>query len=320
MGKIFDALEKSKKQHKASVAPNKTFDIVTKDQPENQEASFDNALSLKKENKGTVFPYKPLDPIENEEREKQVTPQIAPFDETKILYNSNNIDKNLVALLKPKSFEAEQFKMLRTSLLFPVSGKVPRSIMVTSAVPDEGKSFVSANLAVSIAQSIQEHVLLVDCDMRKSSLHKLFGFGDVPGLSEYLSNDKSLSSVLLKTKVKKLSILPGGKLPQNPAELLSSRQMSKLLKELKDRYSDRYIVIDTPPPIITAETSALSRQVDGILLVVTYGSTPRKMVMDLIENLGKEKILGVVFNKFDMKLSRYYGYGKYSKYGKYYAT
>ena len=126
--------------------------------------------------------------------------------------------------------------------------------------------------------------------------------------------------MLLKTKVKKLSILPGGKLPQNPAELLSSRQMSKLLKELKDRYSDRYIVIDTPPPIITAETSALSRQVDGILLVVTYGSTPRKMVMDLIENLGKEKILGVVFNKFDMKLSRYYGYGKYSKYGKYYAT
>ena len=89
MGKIFDALEKSKKQHKASVASNKTSDIVTIDQPENQEASFDNALSSKKENKGTVFPYKPLDPIENEACEKQVTPQVAPFDGTKILYNSN---------------------------------------------------------------------------------------------------------------------------------------------------------------------------------------------------------------------------------------
>lgn len=321
MGKIFDALEKSKKQQKASVAPNKTPDIVlSRDQSENQEASFDNALSIKKENKGTVFPYKPLDHIENEAREKQVASQVTPSDANKILYNSNNIDKNLVALLKPKSFEAEQFKMLRTSLLFPVSGKVPRSIMVTSSVPSEGKSFVSANLAVSIAQSIQEHVLLVDCDMRRSCLHKLFGFGEIPGLSDYLSNGTSLSSVLVKTDVNKLTILPGGKPPQNPTELLSSRQMSKLLEELKERYSDRYIVIDTPPPLMTAETCALSRQVDGILLVVKYGTTPRKMVMDLIEMIGKEKILGVVLNKFNMKLSRYYGYRKYSQYAKYYAT
>ena len=311
MGKIFDALEKSKKQYKASVAPDKTPDIVAMDQPETQEASFDNALSLDKENECTVFPYKPPDPIKHREREKQAASQVAPLRGSEILYDSNSIDENLVTILEPDSFEAEQFKMLRTSLLFPVEGKAPRTIMVTSAVPSEGKSFVSANLAVSIAQSIQEHVLLVDCDMRRSCIHKLFGFGDVPGLSEYLSSTKSLSSVLVKTNVNKLSILPGGTPPPNPAELLSSQQMSKLLEELKERYSDRYIVLDTPPPIMTAETNALSRQIDGILLVVKYGTTPRKMVVDLIKMIGKEKILGVVFNQFDMKLSRYYGYNKY---------
>ena len=281
MGKIFDALEKSKKKHSNSIAANQTPDNGVNGLPEKQDASF-------------AWP--------------------------EIFYNSNNIDKNLIALLKPQSFESEQFKMLRTNLLFPASGQAPRSIMVTSAVPGEGKSFVTANLAVSIAQSIQEHVLIIDCDIRRPCIHTQFGFGDASGLSEYLSDGTTLSSLICKTKVNKLSILPGGKPPHNPAELLSSQKMSKLLEEVKERYRDRYIVIDSPPPKLTAETSAISRQVDGILLVVEYGSTPRQMISDMIEVIGKEKILGVIFNKFDMRLSGYYGMGKYSKYGKYYTS
>jgi len=96
--------------------------------------------------------------------------------------------------------------------------------------------------------------------------------------------------------------------------------MSKLLEEVTERYRDRYIVIDSPPPKLTAETSAISRQVDGILLVVEYGSTPRQMVSDLIDMMGKEKILGIILNKLDMRFSSYYGLGKYSKYSKYYKT
>jgi len=142
----------------------------------------------------------------------------------------------------------------------------------------------------------------------------------VPGLSECLSNGTSLSSFILKTKVDKLSIVPGGKSPHNPSELLSSQQMSKLLKETRDRYSDRYIVIDSPPPKLTAETNAISRQVDGVILVVEYGSTPRQMVSDLIEKMGKEKILGIILNKMDVRFSSYYGMGKYGKYGKYYTS
>ncbi len=306
MGKIFDALEKSTKKQNTSIVIDETPEIVVNRHPEDKN----------KDKEPTVFSYKASDRVRNSKREKQAV----PFDRTEALYDYDKMDKNLVTLLNPRSFEAEQFKMLRTNLLFNVSGKSPRSIIVTSSVPSEGKSFVAANLSISIAQSIQEHVLLIDCDMRIPSIHKLFGFGDVPGLSEYLSNDRSLSSLILKTKVDKLSILPGGKPPHNPSELLSSQHMSNLLEEVKDRYRDRYIVIDTPPPKLTAETSAISRQVDGILLVVGYGSTPRRMVSDLIEVMGKEKILGVIFNKFDMQFSGSYGMGKYSKYVKYYAS
>ena len=311
MGKIFDALEKSKKERNASVATIETPEIVESGQSENQSISLNKVLSDKK---ATGLSDKERNDVENDRHEKDAI----SFDRPEVSYNSNNFDKNLVALLKPQSFEAEAFKMLRTNLLFPVSGKVPRSILVTSAVPSEGKSFVAANLAVSIAQSIQEHVLLIDCDMRKPTIHRQFGFDDGPGLSEHLSKGTSLPSLLLNTKISKLSILPAGKPPQNPSELLSSRQMSSLLQEVKNRYSDRYIVIDTPPPKLTAETSAISRLVDGALLVIESRTTPRKMVSDLIEILGKEKVLGVIFNKYDMRLSRYYGYGKYGRYSKYY--
>ena len=232
----------------------------------------------------------------------------------------DKIDQNLVTLLKPRSIESEMFKILRGNLLFPASGKPPRSILVTSAVPGEGKSFVSTNLAVSIAQNINEHVFLMDCDIRKPSVHHSLGLGDGPGLAEYLSDDLPLESLLVRTQVKKLTILPGGRPPHNPAELLSSQKMSALLKEVRERYGDRYVIIDSPPPQLTAETSAIARQVDGIIIVLKSGSTPREMVIELVETLGKEKIIGCVMNWFDLSSSTYYGYGKYGKYGKYYST
>ncbi len=314
MGKIFDALEKSKKKEGNSDTKINGSGTVVNEQHESNKIPLDKVVSLK--NKTATFSHETLEKVENGKDKGQVM----SIDKTIVSYNDNNIDKNLIALLQPLSFEAEQFKMLRTNLLFPVSGKAPRSIMVTSAVPDEGKSFVAANLAISIAQGIQEHVLLMDCDVRLPSIHTQFGFGNVPGLSEHLSNGTPVSSLILKTKIEKLSIIPGGKPPHNPAELLSSQQMSNLLKETKDRYSDRFIVIDSPPPTLTAETSAISRQVDGILVVIEYGSTPRKMVSDLVNIVGKKKVLGIILNKFDMKSSHYNGMKKYKKYGKYYRT
>jgi exopolysaccharide/PEP-CTERM locus tyrosine autokinase len=221
-------------------------------------------------------------------------------------YARREIEKDLVTLMNPQSFEAEQFKILRTNLLFSESGKTPRSVMVTSAVPGEGKSFVAANLAVSVARHVNWNVLLLDCDLRRPSIHKQFGFKNVTGLSDYLANGTPLESLLLRTGIENLTILPAGKLPDNPSELLSSQRMAALLEEVAARYHDRLIILDAPPPRLTAEAGALARYVDGILVVVKYGSTPKDSVMELIGRLGRDKILGAVVNNFVAGGPRYH--------------
>jgi exopolysaccharide/PEP-CTERM locus tyrosine autokinase len=255
------------------------------------------------------IPEKPHDKEAGGDRPPAVVPGVSSGD--KMLY------KNLVTLVNPQSYEAEQFKILRNNILFPVAGEVPRSILITSSLQGEGKSFVAANLAVSIAMNVNKHVLLIDCDLRKPDLNRIFGLGDVPGLSDYLAERRDLASLLQRTNVERLSLLPGGPIPINPSELMSSERMSAMLEEVKHRYNDRLIVIDSPPPLLAAETSYLARQVDGIVLVVRYGKTPREDVEDLMDTVGSEKILGTVINYLDLHVSKRYGYGKYGKYGTY---
>jgi len=256
-----------------------------------------------------AIPQKPHAEEPGGDRLPPVVPRVSSGD--KMLH------KNLVSLMDPQSYEAEQFKILRNNILFPVAGEAPRSILITSSLQGEGKSFVSANLAVSIAMNVNKHVLLIDCDLRKPDLHRIFGLGEVPGLSDYLLERRDLDSLLQRTEVERLSLLPGGPIPPNPSELMSSERMAGMLEEVKHRYNDRLIVIDSPPPVMAAETSYLARQVDGILLVVQYGKTPREAVEDLMETVGSEKILGTVINYLELHASKRYGYGKYGKYGTY---
>ena len=228
-----------------------------------------------------------------------------------------NLNASLVTLTKPNSIEAEQFRLLKNNILFPEKGIPPRSIMITSASPGEGKSFIASNLAVSIAQNIDEHVLLMDCDLRSPKIHSIFNLPQGPGLSEYLSQAKPLSSLLVKTFINKLTILPAGAIPKNPSELLSSEQMRRLIHEVRLRYSDRYIIIDTPPPYITSEANALVRQVDGVIMVIRHGKTRKKDIEDIINIYGKDKILGVVQNFAEKRAGYGYGYYKYGYgYGK----
>jgi protein-tyrosine kinase len=243
--------------------------------------------------------------------------EIMPVSAAKVLYDENAINKNLIALLNPQSFEVEQFKILRTHIFFPLSGEVPRMIAITSAVPGEGKSFVSSNLAVSIASDIDKYVLLIDCDLRKPSVHKNFGFkDDVPGLSEYLSHKKDLPSLLVHTMVDKLSILPAGSPVDNPSELLSSDKMEAMLTEVSQRYSDRLVILDTTPLTITAEAVTLSRHVDGVLVVVKQGYTLKDHLREIVKIIDREKIMGIVLNNVDMRSLTQYEYKKYSN--KYY--
>jgi len=295
MGKINDALKKAQKEN---------IKVVK---------SSDGSL---KQNRTELNKVQEKSQSENKIQSIQVLGSRKESDlEVKRIFNLN---KNLITLLKPQSIEAEMFKILRSNILFPATGEAPRSILITSALPGDGKSFVATNLAVSIAQNINEHVLLMDCDMRKPSVHTQFGYEEnIPGLREYLTSGVSLSSLLLKTSVEKLTILPGGEPPHNPSELLSSKEMLALITEVKKRYEDRYTILDSPPPQLTAETNALARRVDGIILVISCRTTPRELIAEVIENFGKEKIIGIVFNRFEIYPSKYYGYRKYGKYGRY---
>jgi capsular exopolysaccharide synthesis family protein len=253
------------------------------------------------------------------------TPHVHPLDSTATKKASFKpasesarvIDQNMVSLLAPKSFESEQFKILRTNLLYPISGTPPRSVLVTSVNPGDGKSFIAANLAVSVALNINRHVLLLDCDLRKPTIHRQFGLGNVPGLSEYLTQGVLLPSLLVQTKIERLTILPGGSPPPNPSELLSSDRMSALLEEVTSRYKDRLIIIDSPPPTMTAETGVLARMVEGIILVARFSKTDRNELKSLVELLGKEKIVGSVLNCFDYRSMGLYGYRYGRKYKNY---
>jgi exopolysaccharide/PEP-CTERM locus tyrosine autokinase len=221
---------------------------------------------------------------------------------------------SLVMLSSPDSADAENFKILRGKILFPRDRPIPRSILVTSTFPGEGKTFVASNLAATLALSVDEYVLLIDADLRRARIHRMFGFSNVWGLHDLLIGDKRFEELVVKTDIKKLSILPAGKTPQNPTELLSSSMMARFLEEARTRYKDRFIIIDSPPSLVTAEAEFLSGFVDGIIFVVLAQKTPREDIKKAIENLGREKMLGVVFNGYDQARKSYYKY--YEKYYK----
>lgn len=206
-------------------------------------------------------------------------------------------DRRLYKAVNKDPILPEVFKSLRSRILHPLDGgKVPRTIMVTSARPGEGKTFITANLGISLASGIDQHALLVDCDLRKPSLAKMFGLPGVNGLSNYLRGQATLPELLSKTSVEKLSVLTSGVVPRNPAELLSSARMQAMVVELSSRYDDRIIIFDSPPMLVAAEASVLAGQVDAIILVVRQHGAGKGEISKLIELIGDERILGIVFN------------------------
>ena len=216
--------------------------------------------------------------------------------------------EDLFTLFRPNSVISEHFKITRTILMSMLKGKGMRTILVTSSLPLEGKSFVASNLALSIASGLDKYVLLVDADLRKPVQQDIFKINSELGLADYLANEKhQLIDLIQKTPVKKLSLLPAGSGYENSSELLSSDLMSLFIQEVKYRYDDRYIIIDAPPAYIS-EPLALAEKVDYVVLVVKAGKTDRKLVQETAKNIGMDKIIGVVLNHCSIKKKAYYGY------------
>ncbi len=223
-------------------------------------------------------------------------------------------DERLFKAVNKDTHIPEIFKLLRTRILHPKNGKsAPRTILVVAIAPQEGKSFIAANLGITLAQGVDQHSLLVDCDLRRPRLAGLFGIKAQRGLVDYLKEDADIPELLVQTSLNKLTVLPSGKPPVNPAELIGSTRMQNLIEALSMQYEDRILIFDSPPVTIASETTVLAGQVDGVLLVIRQGGSSKPQVKKFIDTVGSDKILGVVFNAqtsniLERSLLKGYGY------------
>lgn len=220
----------------------------------------------------------------------------------------------LITFENPKSRAAEAFRTLRTNIQFSSVDGNYKTIVVTSTSPGEGKSTVISNLAMTMAQSGKK-TLLIDCDLRKPTVHKKLGIPNQNGLTSVLSGDKTLQETLFPTTVPNLHVLTSGPIPPNPSELLGSKKMRSFIKELEQVFD--VILLDSPPVVAVTDAQVLSTLCQGVILVASYGSTQKVGLVrakDLLKKV-EANILGVVINKVHEKTDHYY-YGKY--YNSYY--
>lgn len=209
---------------------------------------------------------------------------------------------------------AESYRHLRTSLLLSSAGQPPKTILVTSSQPSEGKTTTAINTAFMLAQTGAE-VLIMDCDLRRPRLHAQFEVPNSKGLTTWLSGERDLDNLLQKCpKTPNLKILTSGPMPPNPAELLGSEEMRRLLGQLSERFA--HIIIDSPPAISFTDASILSTMVDGVMLVVHGGRSSRAVVRRAKQQLLDvgAHIFGVVLNNVKAETQDYYYSGYYSNY------
>jgi protein-tyrosine kinase len=219
-------------------------------------------------------------------------------------------ERRLVVQEDPKAVSSEAFRTLRTNLQFASPDVELRAVLFTSPGPEEGKSTVSSNLAVSVAHTGTE-IVLVDSDLRKPTVHKIFGLNNSVGLTSVLTGQIKLEDAVQKTKIDGLSVLTSGPIPPNPAELLQSKSMRGIVERLKQEHER--VLLDAPPVLPVADAMILSAYVDGVIMVISANHVPREMAVrakELLENTNA-RLLGVVLNQ--VKYSRdgeqyYYNY------------
>ena len=231
------------------------------------------------------------------------------------LASMTTVERNINVLTQPKSQFTEAFRSLRTALLLSsTTGREPKYLLCTSATPSEGKTTVSSNLAVILAQR-GTRVLLIDADLRRPNVHHRFGLNGKLGLSTILSGQNTLEEAVQPVKeVPGLDILASGPVPPFPTEMLSSQTMVDLLKYAGEHYE--YVLLDSPPILSVTDGVLLSRQVDAVILVVRHGKSSKNIVRrgrDLLVRSGAP-MAGIVLNAVDLNAPEYYGYYGYSGY------
>jgi len=222
----------------------------------------------------------------------------------------------LISQSRPHSQMAESYRALRTSLLLTSLGAPPKVILVTSALPQEGKTTTSLNCGIVLAQK-GSRVLLMDADLRRPSIHKALGMGPRTGLSNVLTGGATLQQAIVRSTVlPTLFVLPAGTPPPNPAELLASANMGNTLTQLREQYD--HIVIDTPPTLSVTDAVIMSTRADAVVLVIRSGQTTKQALRRARDILARvnAKVAGVLLNAADLTSPDYYYYYEYQgKYG-----
>ena len=211
----------------------------------------------------------------------------------------------LISFNSPKAKASEAFKTLRTNLQFSSVDHALKSILVTSSMPAEGKSTIMANLGITYAQT-DIKVLILDCDLRKPSIHKHFGIPNTAGLTNLLIDASSLEGYIFPTKIPNLYVIPSGTIPPNPSELLGTQRMKLLLAKLCDLFD--IILIDAPPVIAVTDAQILSTMADGVIIITSYGEVEKHalaLTKKLLDRVGA-RMLGLVLNKVPEHSSPHY--------------
>jgi exopolysaccharide/PEP-CTERM locus tyrosine autokinase len=221
----------------------------------------------------------------------------------------------LATLCEPHSSVSEEYRKLKSVVVtFARQDGFRNVIMVTSSVSNEGKSLTSLNLAITLAQEHDHTVLLVDADLRNPSIQKYLNIEPAKGLSDYLNGEAtSISDLLVKTGIGRLTYLPAGTPIKNPVELFSSQKMRDFIAEIRNRYNDRFIIIDTPPLLPFAETRSLCAIADGVLFIIREGQATPDNIGEAMKALDSSKLIGAVYNDATTASLdghyHYYGYG-----------
>lgn len=216
----------------------------------------------------------------------------------------------------PRSQIADQYRVIKRPLISNAMGRGAtviengNLIMVTSSVPGEGKSFTAINLAISIAAELDNTVMLVDADVARPSVLRVLGLPPGPGLLDLLSGDSAdLSTMLLKTNIDKLTILPSGTPHERATEMLASEAMTQLLADMSKRYADRIIVFDSPPLLLTTESRVLATHMGQIVMVVQAEKTLRSDVQEALSTIEACPVKMMVLNQARSTMTGGYGYG-----------
>lgn len=224
---------------------------------------------------------------------------------------NSNLEIEIEFVKQPSSLASEAYRTIRTGILLSQAGEPPKTIMFTSAQSSEGKTTLASNIAASLASSGAQ-VAVVDCDLRRPSITKVFNAttSDL-GLAEILTGQCEINDAIQIDTIKNIHLIPCGKIPPNPAELLGSKFMADLIDQLEARFD--YVILDTPPVLPVTDSVILSKLVDGVMFVVKGDLTPKKVAQDAknrLTNVGA-KIIGTVLNNIDIKKRTYSYYNKY---------